>query len=271
MTTSTAVSGKGVNVGVTRRAIGPAVFAAGAGRPHPYADRAVRTALNALLRRRGVPAKMCSRCMVVRNLSAFHRFASASDGLRSFCRLCHSEVHRRKQATDASYRQTAAARARAYYAEYPAERRAYGAARKRKIRAANVARHANRVQDPDVLKLCVGRCGLLLPETSFRLDRGEPDGLRARCRECATSVARQLCQDTYGAPVGHTCYLCMSSITSSADAHADHLHPQALGGVDEATNLRWTHAFCNTSRGDRLLTAEEWARIDLLNTNGVKP
>jgi hypothetical protein len=156
-------------------------------------------------------------------------------------------------------------RTKAHYAENAQQRRAYSARRQKALRAANRAKHADRVQDPNVLKRCTGRCGQLLPETSFRLDRGQPDGLRARCRDCATGVARQLCWDTHGAPDGHVCYLCMALIESAAEAQADHLLPQSAGGPDEPSNLRWTHGECNSRRCARPLTPEEWRRIELLD------
>ena len=34
--------------------------------------------------------------------------------------------------------------------------------------------------------------------------------------------------------------------------HVDHILPQLYGGTDRSTNLRWTHARCNLSKGHKL-------------------
>lgn len=255
----------------TRRLISPAAFSPPNATLHPYGDRTARTALNRRLQGRGVPAKACSRCLVIQSCTAFEAFRSASDGLRSYCRSCKGAEHAKKQAADADYRRRANDRTRAYYAENAEQRKAYSKLHKKTRRAANQAKHADRVQDPNATKRCTGRCGELLPETSFRLDRGQPDGLRTRCRDCATGAARLICWQTHGAPEGQVCYLCMALIESASDAQADHLLPQSTGGPDEPGNLRWTHAECNASRSARPLTPDEWRRIDFLNatTRGV--
>ncbi|MFH8581682.1 HNH endonuclease [Streptomyces zaomyceticus] len=235
---------------------------------HPYADRFVRTSLNYRMRALGIPAKMCSRCLRIQSLSSFSKYTQASDGLYANCRTCKSEIHALKQATDPEYRRKAAERTRNYYAEHTEERKAYSVRHRSEVRSRNVARNANRVPDPDALKRCAGRCNELLPETSFRLDRGRPDGLRSRCKACTGDAARPLCWDTHGDPTGQTCYLCMTPIAGPREAQADHLLPVSRGGSEDPANLRWTHSPCNASRNDRLLTAEEWARIDHLNQNG---
>ncbi|MGY5127357.1 HNH endonuclease [Streptomyces nigrescens] len=234
---------------------------------HPLAAKWLRMRFNAAMRAKGIPAKACSRCRVIKDLEAFSAYRSASDGLSSYCRICKAAAHAEKMATDPNYVARRRAAAIAYNVANTAARRAYRVQRDIVVRAANRAKHADRVQDPAVLKICVGRCQRLLPETAFRLDRGNSDGLRERCRDCAARVARRLCEDAYGEPKGQTCYLCGEAIASSTDAHADHLIPQSQGGEDTASNLRWTHGACNVRRGASPITPEQWQRMRLLDSS----
>ncbi|MFF3547127.1 hypothetical protein ACFYXD_35480 [Streptomyces platensis] len=227
---------------------------------HPYAVREKRTVMNYALRAKGLPVKICSRCLTVKALPAFNRYSSSSDGRSSYCRSCHADYHTRKSG-DLAYLETRRRSSVAFYWANAAARRQYSADRHAVIRQINLAKNSGRVQDPNVLKRCAGQCGQLLPETEFRLDRGQPDGLRTRCRDCAGRDARRICREAYGAPAGQVCYLCLNVIASSQDAQADHLLPVSLGGPDVPSNLWWTHGFCNGSRGARALTAAEWERV----------
>lgn len=241
----------------------------GTGRPltlavHPLANRERRTAMNRLLRARGIPAKVCSQCLTLKASSAFHRYASAADGLRSYCRTCRAAEHAERQATDPQYRDHRSAVSLAYNAENRDERRAYAKRRNTRIYAANSSKNAARVRDPSVMKRCAGRCGRTLPETEFRLDRRNADGLRIKCRNCADGSrrARRACLDTYGDAPGQACYLCGELIV--AEAHADHLVPQSRGGPDTPDNVRWTHNLCNQERGTKPLTPEQLLRARAL-------
>ncbi|WP_330479913.1 HNH endonuclease (plasmid) [Streptomyces platensis] len=225
---------------------------------HPFAVREIRTAMNYTLRAKGVPVKICSRCLIAKALTAYNRYRSASDGLNSYCRSCHAAGHAAKVATDPEFQAKMRANGIAYYHANSEARRRYAATYRASLRKANLLKNANRVQDPSVMRQCVGRCGLVRPETDFRLDRGEPDGLRVRCRDCAGRAARIVCAETYGAPAGKLCYLCDSVIAAASDAHVDHLLPTSRGGPDAASNLWWAHSTCNIRRGARPLTPQEW-------------
>lgn len=230
---------------------------------HPLKTRESRTGINWVLRERGVPAKACSKCFAIKALTAFNAKKDASDGLCSYCRDCTAATHAKRMAGDPEYVERCRAFGRGYYHANASARREYSMEYGRRLRKANVAKNADRVQDPNVFKRCVGQCGRTLPETSFRLDRGQNDGLRIRCRDCADSsrAARRACAEAYGDPVGRPCYLCMNVFASRAKVQADHLVPVSAGGPDEATNLWWTHEFCNIRRGARPLTPEEWDRV----------
>lgn len=230
---------------------------------HPLKTRESRTAINWVLRDRGVDAKACSKCFAIKALAAFNAKKDASDGLCSYCRDCNAATHAKRMAGDPEYVERCRTFGRGYYHANASARREYSIEYRRRMRKANLAKNADRVQDPNVLKTCAGQCGRTLPETSFRLDRGMNDGLRLKCRDCADSsrAARSACTAAYGDPIGQACYLCMNAITNRAIAQADHLHPTSAGGSDEASNVWWVHAFCNVSRGARPLTPEEWDRV----------
>lgn len=244
----------------TGRRRGVAVSEAPEGAAHPLSNREVRTILNHALHARGIPAKACSRCFVIKGFSAFTAFSSSSDGRRSFCRQCAALRHQQLM-QDEAFAEARRLEALAYYhANAPARRELASRVRKRRRRE-NIVKHANRVQDPNVLKRCAGKCQRTLPETEFRLDRGQPDGLRLKCRDCANRIARRDCEAAYGMPEGQTCYLCSDVISEHAQGHTDHLVPSSQGGSDAVENLWWAHEFCNVKRGNRALTDEEWQRV----------
>ncbi|MEU6016915.1 HNH endonuclease signature motif containing protein [Streptomyces sp. NPDC047515] len=238
---------------------------------HPLRTREGRTAVNYLFREKGIPVKGCSQCLTIKALSAFPAMRSASDGRRSYCRDCASAEHANRKANDPEYAERCRKAALAYYYANAPARRKYSSEHRLRTRQANVAKNANRVQNPDVLKRCLGQCGRTLPETSFRLDRGQNDGLRVKCRNCADTSkrARRACAKAYGNPVGQQCYLCMAVFTAPGNVQADHLIPVSAGGPDEASNLWWAHEFCNLRRGARTLTPEEWNRVRSLQRQAV--
>ena len=244
----------------TGRRRGVAVSKASEAAAHPLSNREVRTVLNHALHRRGIPAKACSRCFVIKGLSAFSTFSSSSDGRRSFCRQCAALRHQELMQDEAFAEARRVEALAYYYANAPARRETASRVRKRRRRE-NLVKNADRVQDPNVMKRCVGQCRRTLPETAFRLDRGQPDGLRLKCRDCANRVARRACEAAYGQPEGQTCYLCEDAIVERSEANTDHLVPSSQGGPDTADNLWWAHEFCNIKRGNRPLAAMEWSRV----------
>lgn len=229
---------------------------------HPLANRERRTALNYAFRARRIPVKVCSQCLMVKALKGFARYRSSSDGLSSYCRDCRAREHAQKQATDPVYCEMRRAASLAYNATHIEERRAYSKKRSARLGEENKARHAERIQDPSVLKRCAGQCQRILPETEFRLNRRARDGLRNQCKACAdaTRRARRACQMAYGPPAGQVCYLCGELMAANAEIQVDHLVPQSLGGPDTAENVRWTHGACNRKRSNKPLTSEQVQR-----------
>jgi DNA-directed RNA polymerase subunit M/transcription elongation factor TFIIS len=235
---------------------------ASGGRRHPLNTREKRTPLNYALRAKGIPAKACSMCWVIKATSQFNKKSTASDGLDPHCRTCNSAMHATRKATDADYsrrhRESAMKSARK---RYPGRRDVISQQGKKR-RAEFVIKNASRVKDPNVLRRCGGQCGQMLPETEFRLNRGDKSGLRARCNHCsdAWKRARQACLKAYGDPGGQCCYLCGTSIAEKSEAWVDHVIPQSQGGPDTAENVRWTHGACNLARGTKPLTPEQFQR-----------
>lgn len=252
----------------TRRPRRRAVTAPTVAANHPLANREIRTALNYAFKAKGVPVKVCSRCLVVRSVESFGVYSSSSDGRKSYCRDCQGAWHAARQATDPAYRAERAARAAAWTAENHEAKMAYQEAYKSVVRAENVAQNADRVQDPNVLKRCAGQCGQVLPETEFRLDRGQKDGLRRRCRHCADATvrARRACEEAFGDPAGQPCYLCGELISVASEAWVDHAIPQSQGGPDTADNVRWTHGSCNARRHTKPLTPDQLYRLQATAT-----
>lgn len=243
----------------------PTRLASSEGKRHPLDTREKRTPVNYALRGKGIPAKACSVCWVIKSTSLFNRKSTASDGLDPHCRSCRAAIHAHKQANDPEYREKHRAAALAYNAAHKEERRAYAKKHKARIAAVNKAKNADRIPDPSVVKRCAGQCQRSLPETAFSLDRRTPDGLRIKCRDCASSFrrSRRACREAYGGAVGQVCYLCGGVIDAPSDAQVDHLIPQSSGGPDTAENVRWTHGCCNRERFNKPLTPEQLQRAAL--------
>jgi hypothetical protein len=224
---------------------------------NPLANRETRTAHNYALAAQGIPAKVCSQCLETKPLAAFGKYASASDGLKSYCRACRAANHARRYATEPEYKAQHNASSVRWQKANTDRVHALAAARIADLRV----RNSGKVPDPNVMKRCAGRCGQMLPETSFRFDRGQRDGLRATCRNC-TSDCRRRCRKAHGDPQGQICYLCGEIIRSASSAWVDHVVPRSKGGGDEPENLRWTHDGCNMGRQNNPLTAEQVQRLE---------
>jgi hypothetical protein len=237
--------------------------------PHPLANREVRTKINHRLRDKGIPVKVCSQCLKVKAHAAFGKYKSSLDGLKSYCLACKAAMHAKRQATDPVFRAKASARTKAWNAANQERRRAWRLEYQTSKRTANRAKNADKVQDPNVMKRCAGQCGRVLPETEFRLNRGNKDGLRHQCRACCDALARarRACLEAYGDPIGQVCYLCGEAIFS--EPQVDHVIPQSRGGWDTADNVRWTHADCNSRRQTKPLTAEQVKRLATIRPQGV--
>jgi 5-methylcytosine-specific restriction endonuclease McrA len=50
---------------------------------------------------------------------------------------------------------------------------------------------------------------------------------------------------------GTLCGICSHKILSLDHANVDHILPRSRGGSDEASNLQWSHKWCNHYKADR--------------------
>lgn len=94
-----------------------------------------------------------------------------------------------------------------------------------------------------------------------RWNRAHPEKKRAIARKAAAvRRARQLIQaevvdyEVILAEYGMACHICRGGIESRADLHMDHVIPLARGGTHTYDNIRPSHAVCNMSKGDRLMS-----------------
>ncbi|MFD4032275.1 HNH endonuclease [Streptomyces sp. NPDC058637] len=192
--------------------------------------------------------KTCTKCGQAKPKGEYGK-SGTRDGkqlYRPLCKAC-------KRAADAGYRAENAEARRECQAGY---------------RAVNRTRWAHGEGDLNAPKQCrtTDGCGRWLKRGDFHVKRDRPDGRESYCRTCAAIRRanrgyRKACRKAHGEPVGATCYLCDSTITSDAVPHVDHLIPRSLGGGDEPFNLRWTHGRCNVKRNNRLSTLGEALRL----------
>ena len=52
------------------------------------------------------------------------------------------------------------------------------------------------------------------------------------------------------------CYLCGQPITDGQNWNLDHVFPKSRGGKSTVSNLRPTHYWCNSAKGN--MTIEQW-------------
>ncbi|MFJ5103188.1 HNH endonuclease [Streptomyces sp. NPDC088554] len=61
----------------------------------PLADKKTRMRFNRSMREKGVAAKACGKCFVVKEYAAFSKHGKTLDGRQTYCRQCNSLVDRR--------------------------------------------------------------------------------------------------------------------------------------------------------------------------------
>lgn len=134
------------------------------------------------------------------------------------------------------------------------------------------------------MKECLS-CRQVLDRSAFPIFAQSADGLFPVCRQCHSAATlagrkryeeslsgwslsamyRALCWQAHGYPEESMCYLCGNPNDESA--WVDHLTPQSKadtfrhGDIHAPFNLRWAHATCNMSKGDRGVTAEQFKRL----------
>jgi len=220
---------------------------------HPLATLSARARFNKAMRDKGVPAKVCSRCLAVKALSAFPKNRSKPDGRQSYCKECD-------RAACAEYRAVNAEARRAYLREYRAANADTLREYKRAYYAANRSRPLD-IGDGHLQKRCApstsGGCGRLLIRGDFPRKRSNADQRAPLCRECVARrnadryLIKKLRLAEYWDEIGaYTCYLCQQEFTENDVIHVEHIMPRALGGSDDRENLLPAHAACNLRKHD---------------------
>ncbi|MFD3953351.1 HNH endonuclease [Streptomyces albidoflavus] len=215
----------------------------------PLADKKYRMRFNKAMREKGVPAKACGSCFVVKGHGAFHTHSGKRDGRVSRCRACTSDAARRWYEEN---RERVAEIGRRYREEYR-ERRAevnhrwYATNRER---AAETRRRWN-AENPDL--------------------RAEYDR-RRRAAKAAATVTPFTPADLRADWEEHDLYGCYYCGGPAEPLHVDHFYPlhpadeDAAPGPHAVDNLVPACETCNTSKGNR----DPWAFLsDTLAARGV--
>lgn len=219
----------------------------------PLANRAARTAFNRAMGAKGVPAKACPTCFVVKAGVQFGQAKSRVDGLRPRCQACHA-------ACQAAYRAAPAGREkeRAYYAT-PA-----GRAKNRARTATARARYRATPVNLDGAKRCA-KCELTKPKTEFARGAGQAGGLTAYCLPCMALKAHERralkhartpepfsSADLFADWEDHELFACFYCAGPLDDGlHIEHFIPLADGGLHALPFLVPACPSCNLSKGTR--------------------
>jgi len=230
---------------------------------HPLAALSARRRFNKLMRTKGVPAKVCGRCLAVKALSAFPMARNAPDGRGSYCTAC-------KRAANAEYYAANADTLREYFREYRAVNADTLREYRQKSRAANRSRPLD-MGDGHLRKRCLpvtsGGCGKELIRGDFNRDRSRHDQRAPLCRGCEArrdanrKLIKRLRLAEYWDEIGaYSCYLCLRDFTENDVIHIEHVVPRALGGSDDRANLLPAHAECNWRKRD----ADPWEYLPVV-------
>ena len=213
----------------------------------------------------GKQRKRCTGCGEVKRLTEYHRDARRKDGRKSSCRACEATY---QHAYSRSHREEIAAKNRAYApvyreahkeeivvrerayrethkAEIAAKNRSYREANREELDAYNRAYHEAHREEIVARKRAYlqtrrGRAGSLA------------DSSRRRARPGGQELTAGVMQEVQSAAGGICCY-CGEPFD---DGHIDHIIPVSKGGTNDRENLVYCCAFCNMSKGAKLL--EDW-------------
>ncbi|MHC8421722.1 hypothetical protein ACH121_18195 [Streptomyces sp. NB004] len=160
-------------------------------------DRATRMRVNKRFREKGIPAKVCGKCFVVKGHEAFHIHRQTPDGRNAYCQPCTRakaaawyrtntdralEASRQRYETD---RDRIKERERRRRVEQRATEGREGRARTLGWRLANRMFRESGVP----VKIC-GGCRVGKWHGDFSADQTKADGQSYRCKECAGSAGR---------------------------------------------------------------------------------
>ena len=158
----------------------------------------------------------------------------------------------RKQAMDADYykrnSEVIKARSAAYRVAHPEESRAsvvaWGLANPERKRAGDMAWR-------------VANMDKITPRRAAYHQANKEKSQQGAARRKARKLGNECERVSYVAILakwGMVCHICGGEIADRTDLHFDHVIPLARGGAHAERNIRPSHAFCNLSKGARLIT-----------------
>ncbi|MFE0326271.1 HNH endonuclease [Streptomyces sp. NPDC058960] len=231
-------------------------------------DSKTRRRVNKTLRERGVPAKVCCRCLVMKSFGSFGPRLNSPDGVNSACRSCATEKVREWRVSNPErQRESARQYARRFYAQNQDHMRAYRAERYRQdpetyrergrsYRAANL----DRVREADRERNKRWR--------TENPDKARAKELRRRAAESNATVepftARDLRRDWEDHDL-YACFFCGGPLTDGYDVeHFYPLRPLGGSGVPQGPHAVWnllpSCAPCNRGAGGKG-TEEPWGYL----------
>lgn len=197
-------------------------------------------------------AKTCTKCGEHKPMADYYK----RDAECKVCRRARAKAYRDAN-LDAVRAQD---RERSKRRDHKPAQRKYRDANRDKI---NAKSRAARAADPEAARAKDAAYYRRNPESfaaaSRRWKAANPDKLRQydeqrRARRAGATLGPVDFRALYAAHPD--CYLCGLPLTG--ETHMDHVIPLVKGGAHSMDNLRPTHATCNLSKGNRLLSELPW-------------
>ena len=232
-----------------------------------------------------LPAKTCTKCGELKTLTDYSKRSASADGLALYCRVCNNATAVKYRAEN---REATLAKRSKYYQdnreleilrskEYRAKHQEEATLSQKKYREKNKeATSAYKKEYNKKNKEAINayrrsyhaenREALNARERKYRKDNpriGSAIKNRRRARKLNNGVEVYTIQEvleTYGTD----CHICHWPVDMSAPRrtgypgwetglHIDHVIPISKGGEDTLANVRPSHAYCNNSKGARLM------------------
>ncbi|WP_186784341.1 HNH endonuclease [Streptomyces sp. CBG33] len=260
----------------------------------PLADKKYRMRFNKALREKGVPAKACGSCFVVKGHGEFHTHSGKRDGRVSRCRTCvtsasrrwYEENRARAAETGRRWREENRVRKAEYNRQWYEENQERKAETDRRWREENRERVAeaqrryheeNREQRVEASRRWHAENRERVAENHRRWREENPDRRaeykrRYRARKAAATVTPFTPADLRADWEEHDLYGCFYCGGPAEPLHVDHFYPlnpadeDAAPGPHAVDNLVPACESCNTSKGNR----DPWAFLsDALAARGV--
>jgi len=207
--------------------------------------------------------KRCSKCGESEPVVEYCERSNSNDGRRSHCKVCVAAYQR---AYKQSHKDEAAAYRRAYEeenrAEIAATKHAYYEAHKEEIaaydrayRGANgekIAARMSAYSQGHTEEIAARMSAYRKTPRGRAVDRA--NRARRRARQGGQYLTAAMIQEVQDAANG----VCLYCGEHFEEGHIDHIIPVSKGGTNDRENLVYCCAYCNMSKGDKLLG--DWLR-----------